>query len=99
MFEQSESYLSNWLISLNIGSWSVNFAIVLGITLLLQLIWRSFAKRTEKITAKTGWNIHRLVPLYLGGDNKASNTVVVHPYCHNSIHRGQNTAAPSYMAL
>jgi len=53
MFEQSESYLSNWLVSLNIGNWSVNFAIVLGITLLLQIIWRSFAKKTEKVTSKT----------------------------------------------
>jgi RNA-directed DNA polymerase len=53
----------------------------------------------KKITAKTGWNIHRLVPLYLGGDNKTSNTVVVHPSCHNSIHKSKNTAAPSYMAL
>jgi len=53
MFEKSESYLSNWLVSLNMGNWSVNFAIVLGITLLLQLVWRSFAKKTEKITSKT----------------------------------------------
>ena len=53
----------------------------------------------RKITATTGWNIHRLVPLYLGGDNKTSNTVVVHPSCHNSIHKSKNTAAPSYMAL
>jgi len=53
MFEQSESYLSNWLISLNISNWSVNFAVVLFITLCLQLVWRYFAKKTDRIISKT----------------------------------------------
>ena len=53
MFEQFESSLSDWLISLNIENWSANFTVVLLITLLLQLAWRSFAKKTEKITIKT----------------------------------------------
>ena len=53
MFEQAELYFSNWLISLNIGNWSVNFAIVLAITLIMQFAWRVFAKKTEKVTART----------------------------------------------
>ena len=48
MFEQSESYLSNWLISLNIGNWSVNFAIVLGITLFCNLFGVPLLKEQKK---------------------------------------------------
>jgi len=53
MFEQAEIYVSNWLLSLNIGNWVANFALMLCITLLLQLVWRYFAKRAENMISKT----------------------------------------------
>lgn len=53
MIEQAELYLSHWLLSLNISNWVANFFIILVITLLLQLLWRSFAKKTAKIIVRT----------------------------------------------
>lgn len=53
MFEQAEIYVSDWLLSLNIGNWVANFALMLCITLLIQLIWRYFARRAENMIAKT----------------------------------------------
>lgn len=53
MFEEVELYLSHWLIELHIGNWVAHFFVVLCITLILQLLWRSFAKRTEKLTQET----------------------------------------------
>lgn len=53
MFEEVELYLNNWLHALHFDNWIVNFVIVLCITLVFQLAWRSFAKRTEKITEGT----------------------------------------------
>ncbi|MEL0659335.1 mechanosensitive ion channel family protein [Psychromonas arctica] len=53
MFEQAEIYVSDWLLTLNIGNWVANFALMLCITLLLQLVWRYFARRAENMIAKT----------------------------------------------
>jgi RNA-directed DNA polymerase len=53
----------------------------------------------QEITKQTGWNIHRLIPMFLGGDNKSANTVVVHPTCHSQLHEGKNTAALYSLAL
>ncbi|WP_022941851.1 mechanosensitive ion channel family protein [Psychromonas hadalis] len=53
MIEQVELYLQQLLIALNIGNWVANFALVLFITLLLQLMWRAFTKKTQKIIERT----------------------------------------------
>ena len=53
MIAEVEHYLQNLLISLNIGNWVMNFALVLLITLLLQLMWRIFTKKTEVIVSRT----------------------------------------------
>ena len=53
----------------------------------------------EQVTAQTKWNIHRLTPMYQGGENTASNMVLVHPNCHASLHIGKTTAASPLVAL
>ncbi|WP_435236574.1 mechanosensitive ion channel family protein [Psychromonas sp. PT13] len=53
MISKVEHYLQGLLVSLNIGNWVVNFAVVLGITLLLQLVWRVFSRKTEKLISRT----------------------------------------------
>jgi MscS family membrane protein len=53
MLEQVELYLQRLLISLNIGNWVANFALVLFITLMLQLIWRGFTKKTQVVIERT----------------------------------------------
>lgn len=61
MFEQIELYFSHWLQLLNIGNWAANFIIVLLITLILQFIWRSFAKKTDKLTKSTANNWDEII--------------------------------------
>jgi MscS family membrane protein len=53
MLEQVELYLQQLLISLHIGNWVANFALVLFITLMLQLIWRGFTKKTQIVIERT----------------------------------------------
>ncbi len=53
MMETLELYLQQLLVSLNIGNWVMNFVVVLLITLLLQLMWRTFCKKTEAVIART----------------------------------------------
>jgi MscS family membrane protein len=53
MIENVEHYLQQLLVSLNIGNWSFNFVVVLLITLLLQLMWRAFSKRTQLLVERT----------------------------------------------
>lgn len=53
MIEQVELYLQQLLISLHIGNWVANFALVLFATLLLQLMWRAFTKKTQKVIERT----------------------------------------------
>jgi MscS family membrane protein len=53
MISEVEHYLQDLLSSLNIGNWVMNFAVVIGITLLLQLLWRVFSRKTEKLIGRT----------------------------------------------
>lgn len=58
MFEEVQQYVSSWLLSLSIGNWVVNFTLLLCITLLIQLLWRFFAKKMENASFKSanGWD-------------------------------------------
>ena len=53
MIEQIQLYLQQLLISLNIGHWLMNFIFVLVITLVVQLVWRIFAKKTQIMIERT----------------------------------------------
>jgi len=39
------------------------------------------------ITRTTGWRLHHCVPLVLGGSKSAENRVLLHPECHDTVHR------------
>ena len=56
MIEKVEHYLQQILASLNISNWILNFVVVLLITLLLQLMWRTFSKKTQVIVERTDNN-------------------------------------------
>jgi len=53
MIETVELYLQQLLITLNIGNWVANFALVLFITLIVQLMWRGFTKKTQVVIERT----------------------------------------------
>lgn len=53
MIEQFELYLQQLLISLHIGNWVASFALVMFITLIVQLIWRGFTKKSQAIIERT----------------------------------------------
>jgi RNA-directed DNA polymerase len=40
-----------------------------------------------KITRTTGWRRHYCVPRVMGGSNSAENCVLLHPECHDRVHR------------
>ena len=40
-----------------------------------------------KITRITGWRLHHRVPLVKGGSKSAENRVLLHPECHDRVHR------------
>jgi hypothetical protein len=40
-----------------------------------------------KITRITGWRLHYCVPLVKGGSKSAENRVLLHPECHDRVHR------------
>jgi RNA-directed DNA polymerase len=40
-----------------------------------------------KITRTTGWRLHHCVPLVKGGSKSADNRVLLHPECHDRVHR------------
>jgi hypothetical protein len=42
---------------------------------------------STKITRNTGWRAHYCVPLVLGGSKGAGNRVLLHPECHDRVHR------------
>ena len=52
-----------------------------------------------KITAETGWNVHHLLPKYLGGQWKKDNLVLLHPVCHIQVHQNDSVAAALTKAL
>jgi len=39
------------------------------------------------ITRITGWRLHHCVPLVLGGSKSAVNRLLLHPECHDMVHR------------
>lgn len=53
MISDVELYLQELLISLNIGNWVMKFIFVLSVTLILQIMWRAFSKKTEKVISRT----------------------------------------------
>jgi len=40
-----------------------------------------------KLTRITGWRLHYCVPRSLGGSRSADNRVLLHPECHDRVHR------------
>jgi RNA-directed DNA polymerase len=40
-----------------------------------------------KITRITGWRLHYCVPRVMGGSTGATNLVLLHPECHDRVHR------------
>jgi RNA-directed DNA polymerase len=40
-----------------------------------------------KITRITGWRLHHCVPRVTGGSRSAENRVLLHPECHDRVHR------------
>ena len=40
-----------------------------------------------RITRNTGWRLHYGVPRVMGGSTSADNRVLVHPECHDRVHR------------
>jgi len=40
-----------------------------------------------KITRITGWRLHYCVPRVMGGSTGATNRVLLHPECHDRVHR------------
>src|ERR1700722_704029 len=40
-----------------------------------------------KITRLTGWRLHHCVPRAMGGSQSAENRVLLHPECHDRVHR------------
>jgi RNA-directed DNA polymerase len=47
-----------------------------------------------KITRITGWRIHYCVPRVMGGSTSADNRVLVHPECHDRVHRQRILVSP-----
>jgi RNA-directed DNA polymerase len=41
----------------------------------------------ERITRITGWRLHHCVSRVLGGSTNATNRVLLHPECHDRVHR------------
>ena len=46
-----------------------------------------------KITVTTSWNVHHLMPKYLGGKWEQDNLVLLHPVCHIQVHQNESVAA------
>jgi hypothetical protein len=40
-----------------------------------------------QITRITGWRLHHCVPRVMGGSQSAENRVLLHPECHDRVHR------------
>ena len=40
-----------------------------------------------KITRLSGWRLHYCVPRVMGGSRSAQNRVLLHPECHDRVHR------------
>ena len=57
----------------------------------LRFLWKfqrgSCPVCNTKITRITGWRIHYCVPRVSGGSTSADNRVLLHPECHDRVHR------------
>ena len=57
----------------------------------LRFLWKfqggSCPVCNTKITRITGWRLHHCVPRVLGGSTSAENRVLLHPECHDRVHR------------
>ena len=57
----------------------------------LRFLWKfqrgSCPVCNTKITRITGWRLHHCVPRALGGSTSADNRVLLHPECHDRVHR------------
>ena len=57
----------------------------------LRFLWKfqrgSCPVCNTKITRITGWRLHYCVPLVMGGSTGVDNRVLVHPECHDRVHR------------
>src|ERR1700681_1678751 len=57
----------------------------------LRFLWKfqrgSCPVCNTKITRITGWRLHHCVPRALGGSTSAENRVLLHPECHDRVHR------------
>ena len=42
---------------------------------------------SQRITRETGWHVHHIIRRVDGGGNTMQNLVMVHPTCHDQIHR------------
>lgn len=49
----------------------------------------------ERITTKTGWNIHHLLPRHRGGKDILTNLTLLHPNCHRQLHSQDNGERPA----
>jgi RNA-directed DNA polymerase len=60
-------------------------------TLTLRFLWKEqrglCAVCYTKITRITGWRVHHCVPLVKGGSKSAENRALLHPECHDRVHR------------
>ncbi len=45
----------------------------------------------QKITRESGWNLHHIHPIYLGGKDTLDNLVLLHPVCHVQVHQNPNS--------
>ena len=43
----------------------------------------------QPITLETEWDVHHIVAKSKGGDNSASNLVMLHPNCHKQVHHAK----------
>ena len=50
-------------------------------------IAQCFITLSHAITRTTGWRLHHCVPLVQGGSKSAENRVLLHPECHDKVHR------------
>jgi len=47
----------------------------------------------QRITLETGWNVHHINPIHLGGRWLSDNLVMLHPVCHIQVHQNPVVAA------
>jgi RNA-directed DNA polymerase len=53
----------------------------------------------ERITRITGWRLHYCVPRPQGGSTNAANCVLLHPECHDRVHRSRMAVSKPRLPL